>query len=40
MLAFETKLIPAPVTRDTLDDEPFSEKLVAAGTAGPEIVMT
>jgi hypothetical protein len=32
------KEIPAPVTNDTLLDDPFSEKLVAAGGAGTETV--
>jgi hypothetical protein len=33
------KLIPAPVTRDTLELDPLREKLVAAGTFGPTIVI-
>jgi len=33
------KLIPAPVTRLILELDPFSEKFVAAGTFGPEIVI-
>jgi hypothetical protein len=39
LLAPEAKLMPAPVTKDTLELEPFNEKLVAAGTVGPTIVM-
>ena len=32
--------IPAPAKIDTLEEVPFSAKFVAAGTAGPEMVMT
>jgi hypothetical protein len=32
------RLIPAPAIRVTLEDDPFKEKLVAAGTAGPMMV--
>jgi len=28
-----------PATKETLDDDPLSEKLVAVGTVGPTIVM-
>ena len=31
--------IPAPAAMETLDEVPFNEKLVAAGTFGPTIVM-
>ena len=33
------KLIPAPVTRLTLELDPLREKLVATGIVGPKIVM-
>jgi len=33
------KPIPVPATKLTLDDKPLSEKFVAAGTFGPEIVI-
>jgi hypothetical protein len=33
------KPIPAPATRDTLLDDPLSEKFVAKGTVGPTIVI-
>jgi hypothetical protein len=31
VLLLDDKLIPAPATRDTLEDEPLREKLVATG---------
>ena len=40
LLAPEAKAMLAPATRDTLDDDAFKLKFVAAGTAGPEIVTT
>ena len=40
MLAFEENEIPAPVTKETLLDDPLREKFVAAGIVGPEIVIT
>jgi hypothetical protein len=39
LLAPLAKEIPAPVTRDTLLDDPFKLKLVAPAAAGPMIVM-
>jgi hypothetical protein len=36
----DAKAMFAPATSDTLEDVPFKTKFVAAGTAGPEIVMT
>jgi hypothetical protein len=39
VLALLLKEIPAPVTSDTLELDPFNEKLVAAGTFGPTIVI-
>jgi hypothetical protein len=42
MVMFEAavlRLMPVPAARETLEDEPLSEKLVAIGTDGPEIVM-
>jgi hypothetical protein len=38
VLALEEKLIPAPLTRETLELEPLRLKLVAAGTVGPTMV--
>jgi hypothetical protein len=38
-LAPEANAIFAPATNDTLDDDAFNAKLVAAGTVGPTIVM-
>lgn len=38
VLALEANPIPAPATKETLLDDPFSEKLVTAGTFA-EIVM-
>ena len=39
LLAPELKATPAPATRLTLEEVPFKEKFVAAGTVGPTIVM-
>jgi len=41
VLALLLRLIPAPETRETLEEEPFRLKLVAVGTEGPiiEIVL-
>ena len=38
VLALDAKLIPVPLTRDTLLDEPFKLKLVAAAGDGTDIV--
>ena len=39
MLALEDNATIPPATRLTLDEEPFNEKLVAAGTVGPMMLM-
>ncbi len=39
MLAELLNPIPAPATRETLEELPFREKLVAVGTLGPTIVI-
>jgi hypothetical protein len=39
VLALLLRDIPAPAIRDTLEELPFNEKLVATGTAGPIMVI-